>query len=175
MRAYSLTLVAIAVGATGISGCHAQYPPPPGYVDECYGGDFGGHLNGQTPKATLWVTADPGQWPQVKERLQSVGSTQNLKYFDVSVSDVVGLQMIGVSLCSSRGAYVSADKRLWNGDPIDHDPHRVRIDIYQYSDKFNWSETLKSIEASFAGWRPPIEMQVSPSDVRLLEGAGHGT
>src|SRR5882672_2785037 len=174
MRATSLACAVLALVATLATGCKPQYPPPPGYVDECYGGDFRRHLNGLTPKVSVWVTADPGQWPQVKGRLKSVGSSQNLRYFDTSVTDMSGLQMIGVSLCSSRGAYVYADKRLWKDGPSDDDPHRVRIDIYQYSDKFNWSDTLKSIEASFADWRPPIEIRLSPKEVRLLAKAGHG-
>lgn len=93
-----------------LSACSPAHPPPPGFVDACYGGNFTKALNGAIPKLYLRIHASPETWPDLAKRLAAFGALHDLKYFDTSVNEP-GLRMLNVHLCSAKGVWLSADKR----------------------------------------------------------------
>ena len=135
-----------------------RYPPPPGYVDACYGGDSAKNLNGATPKFMMKIEAREEQWPQVAQRFKSFGAAHNLQYFDTSVS-MPGLHMLNVHLCTSKGLWLSADKRLWDGGAKDPNPNEMPIYLYRYGDKVDWEAIATDFEKSFGDWPGTVESQ----------------
>jgi hypothetical protein len=133
-------------------GCSPQYPPPAGFVDACYGGDFSDKLNGATPKFTMQIHASPGDWPKVAQRFEAFASVHDLKFFDTSVTDVVGLRMFTVHLCSPKGLLLSADKRLWENGPKDDAPNILPITLYVYDPSFDWLTAAQQFEQAFSDW-----------------------
>ncbi len=109
--------------------CSPTYPSPPGFVDACYGGNFAKTLNGSTPKLYLRIHASPEQWPQLAERFRAFGTLHDLKFFDTSVNEP-GLRMLNVHLCSAKGVWLSADKRLCTDGPRDLHPDECPIALY---------------------------------------------
>jgi hypothetical protein len=89
--------IAGALVAAYLTGCSPDFPPPAGYVEACYGGDFPKHLNGARPKLSLLVEATQPQWPQLAQKFKDFGERHNLQYFDTSVK-AQGLHMLNVHL-----------------------------------------------------------------------------
>jgi hypothetical protein len=70
-----------------INACGPKYPPPPGFVDACYGGNFSKRLAGATPKLYLRIHASPKTWAELAKRFAAFGALHDLRYFDTSVSE----------------------------------------------------------------------------------------
>ena len=147
-------------------GCTPQYPPPAGFVDACYGGDFKEKLDGATPKFTMQIRATPADWPKVAQRFESFGSSHGLSYFDTSVTDVSGLRMLNVHLCSPKGLWLFADKRLWENGPRDNAPDEMPIFLYVYDSSLDWAKIAHQFEQSFNDW---------PGDVKSEWPGGKGS
>lgn len=124
--------VALLLSVGLLCSCSPAYPPPAGFVDACYGGNFAKTLNGSTPKLYLRIHASPEQWPQLAERFRAFGTLHDLKFFDTSVINEPGLRMLNVHLCSAKGVWLSADKRLWTDGPRDVHPDEMPIALYTY-------------------------------------------
>jgi len=141
-----------------VSSCKPSYPPPPGFVEACYGGDVSKTLDGATPRFRMQLPASPDQWSDIARRFQDFGASHELKYFDTSVSDIDGLKMINVHLCSAKGIWLSADKRLWSGRS-EPSPNVVPIDLYQYDTEMDWVLIAAELEKSFQDWPGGFQSQ----------------
>jgi hypothetical protein len=138
--------------------CSPKYPPPPGYVESCYGGDFRANLNGNRPKLIMWVSADEPMWPQLTQTLMTFGMAHDLKYFDTAVK-YSGLHMMSVSLCTSKGLWIYADKRIWDQGPRDPFPHQVPVLLYQYGQHYDWEPVSTALEHSFDDWPAAVRSE----------------
>jgi hypothetical protein len=116
-----------------LNACSPKYPPPPGFVDACYGGNFSKRLAGATPMLYLRIQASPKTWPELAQRFAAFGALHDLRYFDTSISEP-GLRMLNIHLCSAKGVWLSADKRIWADGPIDPHPDEMPITLYTYRD-----------------------------------------
>src|SRR5580704_15744984 len=135
-----------AWAAAQLVGCSPEYPPPAGYIDACYGGNFAKYLNGARPKFSLRIEASQQKWPMLAQRFQDFGKQHNLQYFDTSVTNLQGLHMLNVHLCSPDGLWLYADKRLWDSGPRDPKPSEMPIFLFQYKETYDW----KAVAADFA-------------------------
>lgn len=142
--------------AVFLCSCGPQHPPPAGFVDACYGGDSAKNLNGATPKFTMTIQAREDQWPLLAQRFQEFGAAHNLQYFDTSVK-APGLHMLNVHLCTPKGLWLSADKRVWDGGPKDVEPNQMPVYLYRYGDYLDWEGIARDLEESFRDWPGTVE------------------
>jgi hypothetical protein len=134
------------------NACGAGYPPPDGYVEACYGGDFRANLmNGEPRKFEMRVAAEESKWPELRERLVAVAAAHGLETFDTSMASP-GLRMFEVSLCSRKGLWVYADKRIWEKGPPDREPGIVVILVSQYKTTYEWQPIASALTAAFEDW-----------------------
>jgi hypothetical protein len=150
--------------AFSFCACSPKYPPPPGFVNACYGGDAR-RLDGETPKFTMQIRATQAEWPKVADRFKAFGLTHNLSYFDTSVTDLVGLRMINIHLCSPKGIWLSADKRLWENGPKDLDPNLLPISLYIYDATADWRTVAQQFQESFRDWPGGLKSQWRGAEV----------
>ncbi len=68
-----------------------------------------------------------------------------------------GLRLFEVSLCSKKGLWVYADKRIWEKGPADHEPSIVPIMLYQYNDTYEWRPIASALTAAFEDWPGKVE------------------
>ena len=142
--------VVVALTATYLcNACGAGYPPPDGYVEACYGGDFRANLmNGEPRKFEMRVAAEESRWPELRNRLVAVAAAYKLEVFDTSMAPP-GLRLFEVSLCSPKGLWVYADRRIWEKGPPEHEPGMVVIVLNQYKTTYDWQPVASALEASF--------------------------
>jgi hypothetical protein len=150
---------ACAFVAAYLIGCSPEYPPPAGYVEACYGGDFSKHLSGARPKLSMLVEATQPQWPQLAQKLKAFGLRHNLQYFDTSVK-AQGLHMLNVHLCTPAGLWLYADKRLWDSGPKDPKPDEMPILLFQYRETYEWKTIATALEKDMGDWPGKVEVVV---------------
>jgi hypothetical protein len=124
------------------SACGPVNPPPPGYVEACYGGDFRENLEGSLPKRLIIVRAAEGDWPRLASDLTAAGKDMGLEVFDTSTS-LDHVRTIEIHLCSAQGIWIRADQRKWLGEHAESaNQHRnfneVPIDVRAYRNDFDW-------------------------------------
>jgi hypothetical protein len=149
-------IAAVCIAAM-LCACSPDYPPPDGFEEACYGGDFSRKLDGATPSFSMYLHATQKDWPEVARRIQQLGQQQALRYFDTSVR-VAGLRMLSVHLCSPKGLWLNADKRLWDASP-DPMPDEMPIHLYVYEEAFAWKPIAQQLEQSFADWPTPARIE----------------
>jgi hypothetical protein len=142
-----------------LCACSPAHPPPAGFVDACYGGNFAKNLNGSTPKLYLRIRATPEQWPLLADKFKAFGALHDLKFFDTSVNEP-GLRMLNVHLCSDKGIWLSADKRLWDAGPRDLHPDEMPIALYTYGRGGNWQVLASEFKNSLNDWPGGIDTQL---------------
>ena len=144
-------------------GCSPEYPPPAGYIEACYGGDFSKYLNGARPKFSMLVHVTQLQWPLLAQKFKDFGQRHNLQYFDTSVR-AQGLQMLNVHLCSPAGLWLYADKRLWDAGPKDPKPDEMPIHLFQYRESYDWKSIATALERDMRDWPGRVEVVVPGKD-----------
>jgi hypothetical protein len=164
MESLRVSAVVVALLATCLcNACGAGYPPPEGYVEACYGGDFRANLmNGEPRKFEMRVAAEESTWPELRSRLVAVAVAHELEVFDTSMAPQ-GLRMFEVSLCSSKGLWVYADRRIWERGPPEHEPGMVVIVLRQYKTTYDWRPVAAALEASLGDWPgKPVGTYLAP-------------
>ena len=156
-------VVTLAVLDT-LGACQPAYPPPPGYVEACYGPDYGKRLTGPPASFTMRMAATEQQWPALSAKLKAFGAAHDLEVFDTSMNPE-GLRMFEVSLCSAKGLFVWADKRLWEGMP-DRDPDHIQILLFAYRGTYDWRKIAADLESSFHDWPGTVETAYPESPAR---------
>ena len=140
-RKIRLSVVAIALLSIGVFlqvFFSSLSKAPEGYIEECYGDDFEGNLVGKQDSYTAVLDLDQSEWGKLEITLEEFSSKNNLKLFK-DIRDTEGLQMFNVSLCSSAGLYINADKRIWNvGDSPEHIPFPLTIRVTIYKNDAKW-------------------------------------
>jgi len=144
--------------ALGLCACGPAYPPPAGFVEACYGGNFAKKLDGAAPKFTMHIRALQSQWPQLAQRFKAFGELHKLEFFDTSVNEP-GLRMINVHLCSPSGLWLFADKRIWDGGVKDSKPDEVPIYLFQYAENYDWKTIATEFERSMSDWPEAAPVQ----------------
>lgn len=137
-----LCVVAITLLSIGIfledffSNLHKA---PEGYVEECYGDDFEKNMVGKPSSYSAILDLDQSEWGKLELVLEKFSNQNKLKIFK-DIRNDEGLKMFNVSLCSSAGLYINADKRIWNvGDGPERIPFPLTIRVSVYKNDTKWS------------------------------------
>jgi hypothetical protein len=146
-------IVIMLVGV--LTACEAAYPPSSGYVEECLGGDLQHKLNGAAPQFQMRVAATEQQWPDLLTKLEVFGSIHKLSVFNTSKSPE-GLRMFEVSLCTSKGLWLYAEKQNWAQGP-DRDPNHVLILLFIHNPAYDWQRIAADLERSFHDWPGAVQ------------------
>jgi hypothetical protein len=101
-----------------------EYPPPPGYVDACYGGQPSDDRPTARTEFVVRIQATEQQWPSLSDRLKKFGAEHGLAVFYTSMK-LDWVHMVEVSLCSPEGLFVWADNRLYSDPMPNQDPNHV--------------------------------------------------
>ena len=83
----------------------------------------------------------------------------DLKFFDTSVNES-GLRMLNIHLCSAKGLWLSADKRLWEIGPRDLHPDEMPITLYTYGKYYDWQTVASEFQRSLDDWPGGKETQL---------------
>lgn len=156
VRIFFNVIVLALVGV--LTACEAAYPPPSGYVKECLGGDLQHKLNGAAPQFQMRIAATEQQWPDLLAKLEIFGSTHKLSVFNTSKSPE-GLRMFEVSLCTSKGLWLYADKQIWAQGQSDRDPNHVAIFLFLHNPAYNWKPIASDLETFFHDWPGGVQSE----------------
>jgi hypothetical protein len=105
----------------------------------------------------MYLRAKQTDWPEIARRFQQLGQREGLRYFDTSVT-AAGLRMLNVHLCSPKGLWLSADKRLWDSSP-DPTPDEMPIHLYVYEKNFRWRPIAEQLQLAFSDWPTPARIE----------------
>lgn len=134
-----------------ISGCEPDYPPPEGYVESCYGGDFGENLVGAKPKLLISLELGVEHWPKLKGQLEDIAKENNVRFF-FDDREYGGLTMFNASLCSEDGLFMNVDKRIWSSSKDSDLP--MMLTIYTYKNRSTWGSFTKKVKSSMeSNWK----------------------
>lgn len=134
-----------------ISGCEPAYPPPEGYVESCYGGDFGEKLAGAKPELLIFLELDVEHWPKLREQLEKIAKENNVRFF-FDDREYGGLTMFNASLCSEDGLFMNVDKRIWSSSNASNLP--MMLTVYTYKNKSAWISFTEKVKLSMeANWK----------------------
>jgi hypothetical protein len=115
-----------------MAGCKPSYPPPDGFVESCYGGDFKKHLDGSIPRISIRIPLTESQWPDLAESLRQFSTQQNLDFFDTSLK-LDHAHVLGLSVCSARGLQIHAADAVWKSTTRgDGDPGYTTVLLYSF-------------------------------------------
>ena len=113
-------------------GCKPSHPPPEGFVESCYGGDFAKHHNGNTPRISIRVGLAESDWPGLADSLRRYSVQHKLDFFDTTMR-LDHVHALGLNVCSAKGVYISAHEQLWKSNPeSDHDPGHTTVTLYSF-------------------------------------------
>jgi hypothetical protein len=145
-----------------ILGCEPEYPPPEGYVESCYGGDFREKLAGSKPELLIELELGVEHWPKLKGQLEKIAKENNVRFF-FDDREYGGLTMFNASLCSEDGLFMNVDKRIWANSSVSKLP--MMLTIYTYKNQSAWvffTEKLKSsMETNWKEYYVKNESEVS--------------
>jgi hypothetical protein len=157
VKSAHICIAAFAVAlACILTACEAAYSPPSGYIKQCFGGDLKHKLDGAAPQFQMLVAATEQQWPDLVAKLEVFSSTHKLSVFNTSKSPD-GLRMFEVSLCTSKGLWLYAEKQHWAQGPPDRDPNHVEILLFIHDATYDWQRIATDLEIFFHDW--PGEVQ----------------
>jgi len=60
--------------------------------------------------------------------------------------------MLNVHLCSKKGIWLFADKRLWKHGPKEDAPDEMPIYLYSYEESYPWQPIAQEFDKSFSDW-----------------------
>jgi len=128
-----------------VSGCEPDYPPPEGYVESCYGGDFREKLAGAKPELLISLELDVEHWPKLRRQLEKIAKESNVRFF-YDDRDFGGLTMFNASLCSEDGLFMNVDKRIWSNSSASNLP--MMLTIFTYKNKSRWVTFIEKVRSS---------------------------
>jgi hypothetical protein len=153
-----------------LASCSGSGTAPPGYIEACYGGDFGKTLVGQAPLFSGQLNIAESQWPRLTQVLVDISNRRQLKFFK-DTRDGPDLRMINVSLCSRDGLFMYADRRIFldgKGRVIIDNP--LTVAVFAYKDRGTWTAFSKELkDALDAEWPgrltsdPHVQIQLKNS------------
>jgi len=119
--------------AASTPGCgKPNYPPPEGFVESCYGGDFKKYRDGNGPRLSIRIPMNESDWPHLTESLKQFGVQQNLDFFDTTLR-LSYAHVLGLSVCSPKGLDIYASDDVWKSHPeADFDPGYTTVFLYTY-------------------------------------------
>jgi hypothetical protein len=128
-------LALLLLAAASVPGCgQPSHPPPEGFVESCYGGDFKKYLDGSGPRIAIRIPMTESVWPDLTESLRQFGAQHQLDFFDTSLR-LNHAHVLGVSVCSPKGLDIYAADEVWKSDPkADGDPGFTTVFLYTYKD-----------------------------------------
>ena len=127
-------------------GCSPGHKPPEGYVEACYGGNFAKNLSGAEPIYSAELDIDDSQWPKLFEILKLVSDKHGLRFFN-DTRHTESLKMISISLCSERGLFLHADKRIWHVEGQKQDSSLpLMVNIFTYRNSESWTDLAKEVD-----------------------------
>ena len=132
--------------ALAIVSCEPDYPPPEGYVEECYGDNFGKYLAGHSPKYHVLLNIETQQWPELRMQLEALSKQLEVVFF--YEDRFPNSELFIASLCSKAGLYMHADKRIWESDREEQRQEPMSISIYAYHESFDWKPFVETVHSS---------------------------
>jgi hypothetical protein len=151
-----------AVGLLALMvACKPAYPPPPGFEEACYGGDFRKHLDRQVPVLTVRIKANEQQWTALSNHLRAFAGGQRLSFFDTTLY-LEHVHALGLSVCSSDGVDISVNEQHWKQGYFKDkfDPNHVNIRFYRYKD-YKWHSLGDDLVKHLQQWDPDAAVQYS--------------
>jgi hypothetical protein len=144
----------LLLAASSMPGCgQPTHPPPQGFVESCYGGDFKKYLNGKGPRISIRIPMTESEWPDLAESLRQFSVEQNLDFFDTTLR-LDYAHVLGLSVCSPKGLQVHASDDVWKSDPkADGDPGYTTVFLYTYKN-FDASAIGNALVAHLQGRHP---------------------
>jgi hypothetical protein len=113
-------------------GCGPTYPPPEGFVESCYGGDFKKYHDGNIPRISIRIPMTESQWPDLEESLKQFSIEQKLDFFDTSLR-LDHAHVLGLNVCTERGVEIRAADSVWKSEPrADYDPGYTTVLLYSF-------------------------------------------
>ena len=153
-----------------LASCSGSSTAPPGYVEACYGGDFGKTLVGQAPIFSAQLNISESQWPRLTQILLELSNRRGLQFFN-DTRNGPDLRMINISLCSRDGLFMYADRRIFldqNGHAFMDNP--LTVAIFAYKDRDAWTafsrEVKSTLDAEWPGGLvsdPHVQIQLKNS------------
>ena len=137
MRSLSIHLLArlglLLLAAASVNGCgEPAHPPPEGFVESCYGGDFAKYRDGDIPRISIRIPMTENDWPDLTESLRLFGEQQKLDFFDTTLR-LSYAHVLGLSVCSPKGLDIYAADSVWKSNPnADYDPGYTTVLLYAY-------------------------------------------
>ena len=129
-----------------LSGCSPGNKPPEGYVEACYGGNFAKNLSGAEPIYSAALDIDDSQWTKLTEIMKVVSDKHGLRFFN-DTRHTESLKMISISLCSERGLFLHADKRIWHFEGQKPDSSLpLMVNIFTYRNSESWTDLAKEVD-----------------------------
>lgn len=127
-----------------VSGCGPEYPPPEGYVESCYGGDFVEQLAGAKPELLIMLELEVEHWPKLRGQLEKLADENDVCFF-FDDREYGGLTMFNASLCSENGLFMNVDKRIWSNSNASNVP--MMLTIYTYKNKSTWVSFTEKVKS----------------------------
>jgi len=152
------------LAASALGACEPVHPPPAGYEQTCYGGNYRKTYVDSVTFVTFLVQAPERDWGELSALLTRYGRAQEVEVFDTSlVRDNV--HYFGVSLCHDEGLFLYASKQNWvKSDSYDPHPDSVNIIVSGYANHDRWRSFAESF-AKYLGenWRGSVAVSWQPA------------
>ena len=153
-----------------LTSCSGSSTAPPGYIESCYGGDFSKTLVGQAPVFWGELNISERDWPRLTQLLLDISSRRRLEFFNDTRNEP-DVRMINVSLCSSDGLFMYADRRIFlDGKGHVTMDHPLTVAVFAYRDRDAWTVFSKELkDALDAQWPgkltsdPHVQIQLKNS------------
>ena len=139
-----------------LAACSAGNPPPEGFVEACYGGDWNKRMVGLAPVWSADLTIDDDDLPTLRTVFAGIAAEYSVKHYDVG-EKFIEVRPIDIYLCSEEGLFISATK-LGRRSPI----KPVMINIFVYEPDYKWEPIGQDLRlALVAKW--PESLDETPS------------
>ena len=162
-KAWSICVVSLV-----LAGCGPVNPPPPGYVEACYGGDFRANIEGTRASQFIIVEAKESDWPRLAQDLSAAGQKLGLEVFNTS-AHFDHVRTIEVHLCSKDGIWISADQRIWTGKNAEaanagKNFGEVPIRVNPYKPDYDWTRVSTELVRMLAdSWKVEVRSELRDS------------
>ncbi len=151
-----MKILSALVLAIFASACSPSYPPPEGFVDACYGGDWQENMVGLSPVYSADLNITDENAVDFRKVFADVADGFPVEHFDVG-DKFGGVRPIDIDICSENGLFISAIK-------LGHSTgtEEVMIDVFVYKPDYEWQPIVESIESAInARW--PDQLDTSPT------------
>jgi hypothetical protein len=128
-----------------LAGCGSGYPPPEGFVDSCYGGNWNKNMVGKSPTYLVTLDIEQHDWVRLRNILNNYSKEIDVDYFDTSI-EKGKTAILSLSVCSKDGLWIHFDKRRYGLEDPDVATRPMNVSILIYSNPEQWKTVPKKID-----------------------------